>query len=768
MTELSTVIVILFLLVVSSLGLFAIWPGSLRFVWWIFLKSLYRARFYHHDRIPKTGPALIVANHAYHLDWMTFWLASPRRVQMVMWAGYRKNPLLRFFLWFVRNRVVSLDNRSARPHAMVDALDAIAATLDRGEVVILFPEGRLTRNGQMLPFHRGIERILKRVTVDVPVIPAATDGMWGTIFSHKQNVSLRERIFSFRRKISVWFGEPIHGMISAAEIRARVVEMKAELAIQEAGDLPTVVYGFIKTASRWRNLFRIGFVDSATGTERKLTFGQVLVATWCLSRWLRSKLDLGRGPVGLWLPTGLGSTLANISIGYLNRPTVNLNYTAGRDSVESACQQAEIKFVITSRRFLERIPLELPAEIERIYLEDALGAISRRSKITRFLAVLLLPAWLIARLIGVPRQATDDLQTIIFSSGSTGEPKGVMLSQKNIVGNVEGFFHGVPIEREDTMLATLPFFHSFGYTVCLWAAVYIGCRSVYYPDPRAAKEVGELCRKHGCTIMMGTATFLRFYLRRCGPDDFRSVKLLICGAEKLPVKLAQEFQNQFGILPLEGYGCTETSPVVSTNLHDVEVKGLKQVANTLGTVGQPIPGVAAKAFHTETLEALPHGAEGMLGIKGPNVMVGYWKQSEKTQQVLRDGWYMTGDIGRIEPDGFIRITGRVSRFAKIAGEMVPLEKVEHEMQELYGTGERIVTICAVPDEKRGERLVVLYLPEAESRLNEVLSGLAKTGLPNLWIPDRRHCILVESFPSLGSGKLDLKSVGELAKSLSLK
>jgi acyl-[acyl-carrier-protein]-phospholipid O-acyltransferase / long-chain-fatty-acid--[acyl-carrier-protein] ligase len=267
--------------------------------------------------------------------------------------------------------------------------------------------------------------------------------------------------------------------------------------------------------------------------------------------------------------------------------------------------------------------------------------------------------------------------------------------------------------------------------------------------------------------MMGTSTFLRFYMRRCGADDFKSVTLLICGAEKLPVKLAHEFRDKFSILPLEGYGCTETSPVVSVNLHDVEIRGVRQIANSPGTVGQPIPGVVAKAFHPETFEPLPHGEEGMLGVKGPNIMLGYWQQPEKTKHVVRDGWYMTGDIGLIEADGFIRITGRVSRFAKIAGEMIPLERVEHEMQELYGTGERIVTVCAVPDEKRGERLIVLYLPEAEAKLNDVLDGLAKAGLPNLWVPDRRHCILVESFPALGSGKLDLKAVGELAKTLSI-
>ena len=268
--------------------------------------------------------------------------------------------------------------------------------------------------------------------------------------------------------------------------------------------------------------------------------------------------------------------------------------------------------------------------------------------------------------------------------------------------------------------------------------------------------------------MLGTATFLRFYLRRAGIDDFRSLRLIICGAEKLPVKLAEEFQAKFGVLPLEGYGCTEVSPVVSTNLHDTIVTGVHQKANTSGTVGQPIPGVAVKTFHADTCEPLPAGEEGILGVKGPNVMIGYLHQPEKTKQVIRDGWYMTGDIGRIEPEGFIRITGRQSRFAKIAGEMIPLERLEEELQEILGTGERVVTVCAVADDRRGERLIVLYLQEIASRFDDALKALSNRGLPNLWIPDRRDCHEIEAFPALGSGKLDLKAVAELAKDVAAK
>ncbi|HSQ58692.1 MAG TPA: AMP-binding protein, partial [Gemmata sp.] len=220
-------------------------------------------------------------------------------------------------------------------------------------------------------------------------------------------------------------------------------------------------------------------------------------------------------------------------------------------------------------------------------------------------------------------------------------------------------------------------------------------------------------------------------------------------------------------LPLEGYGCTELAPVVSTNLPDIAMSGVVQERNHRGTVGQPIFGVCVKTFTTNEARApLPVGEEGVLCAKGPNVMAGYLNQPEKTADAIRNGWYNTGDVGHIEPDGFIRITGRVSRFAKIAGEMVPLERLDEELHDVLGSaGERVLAVAAVPDEKRGERVVVLHLVEVCERLTAALDVLATRGLPNLWVPDRRDCHPVESMPVLGSGKLDLKKLGDLAKEL---
>jgi acyl-[acyl-carrier-protein]-phospholipid O-acyltransferase/long-chain-fatty-acid--[acyl-carrier-protein] ligase len=741
-------------------------PALLRPVWWLIAHVLHRFHVYHPGRVPQAGPVLIVSNHVSYLDWLFFWVACPRPLTFVSWSKYRQNPVLRFLLSFVRRRVIYLD-RTTAPHALAAELDQVSAALRDGRCVLVFPEGNLSRNGQMMPFRRGIERVVRRAGRPVTVIPACLWNVWGGLLTYKWGRMYWRCPEVFRRRVAVYFGEPAPDGAKAHEVRAAVVEAMAECAKVQSEYVIPVHAGFVRHAAKWRNFFKVGFVDAATGTDRELTWPKALVGAWGLAGWLKPRLAADEKNVGVWLPTGLGSAFANIALAFLRRTSVNLNYTAGTDSVRAAARQAGLRTVITARRFTDRIPLDLPPDVTVIHLEDALAGISGLAKLWRLALVILLPGWFLDRVVlRCRRFGWDDLLTIVFSSGSTGDPKGVMLSLRNISSNADSFQKGVNFTTADRMLCTLPFFHSFGYTVCLWAPVSIGMASVYYPDPRAAKEVGELSERQRCTIALGTATFVRFYLRRCEPTHFRTVRLFICGAEKLPVALQIEFEAKFGTPLLEGYGCTEVSPVVGANLPDSTVRGVTQVANVRGTIGQPLPGVAVKAFDPESRHPLPVGTEGVLCVSGPNVMVGYLHQPEKTRQAMIDFWYITGDIGQVEPDGFVRITGRLSRFAKIAGEMVPLERLEDEIHDVLGlTGDRAVAVAAVPDSKRGERLVVLHLTEWGAKLKEAFDKLRGKGLPNLWVPDVRDCYPVDTFPALGSGKLDLRGLAELAKKL---
>jgi acyl-[acyl-carrier-protein]-phospholipid O-acyltransferase/long-chain-fatty-acid--[acyl-carrier-protein] ligase len=375
----------------------------------------------------------------------------------------------------------------------------------------------------------------------------------------------------------------------------------------------------------------------------------------------------------------------------------------------------------------------------------------------------LVPAFVMDRwVLKLAHHRPQDLVTVIFSSGSTGDPKGVMLSHRNLSANTESVIQAIDPRASDRILGILPFFHSFGYTVTLWVPMQVGASVVYHADPRQAKETGELCRTYCCTILLTTPTFLRFNLKRCQPRDFATLRILICGAEKLPPALAEEFQETFGVQVLEGYGCTELSPVASCNVPDWHEGNLRQIGNKPSTIGQPIPGVAVRAVRPDTFEPLPANQEGLLLFNGGNVMEGYLNKPELTAAAMHDGWYITGDMGKIDEDGFITITGRLSRFSKIGGEMVPHQKIEEELHAILGTSERVCVVTAVPDERRGERLVVLHTPLNGLNQHHLSEELGSKGLPNLWIPAERDFIEVSELPVLGSGKLDLKRVKEMA------
>jgi acyl-[acyl-carrier-protein]-phospholipid O-acyltransferase/long-chain-fatty-acid--[acyl-carrier-protein] ligase len=311
------------------------------------------------------------------------------------------------------------------------------------------------------------------------------------------------------------------------------------------------------------------------------------------------------------------------------------------------------------------------------------------------------PAWLLKHSRGIAALTPNDMASVIFSSGSTGVPKGVMLSHFNVLSNLEACEQVFWVTKNDRILGVLPFFHSFGFMGTLWFPLVAGFGVVYHPNPLDAKVIGELAAKYKVSILISTPTFYSAYIRKCPKEDFTSLRFAVVGAEKLKESIAKDFKEKYGLDLMEGYGCTEMSPVVSVNIPDFQEGHQKQRGTKPGTVGQPVPGVALKVVHPETGESLSSNEAGLLLVKGPNRMLGYLNQAEKTQEVLRDGWYVTGDIALVDEDGFIRITDRLSRFSKIGGEMVPHVKVEETLQPLMG--EYACAVTAVPDEQKGEK-----------------------------------------------------------------
>jgi acyl-[acyl-carrier-protein]-phospholipid O-acyltransferase/long-chain-fatty-acid--[acyl-carrier-protein] ligase len=513
-----------------------------------------------------------------------------------------------------------------------------------------------------------------------------------------------------------------------------------------------------------RNWGRAKVADSMGTT---LTGGELLLRSLVLRRILtRGILAPDEKFVGLLLPPSAGGVVANAAMPLMGRIGVNLNYTLSSPLLNHCIADCGIKHVLTSRRFMERLKLDVQAEL--VYLEDFATKVTKLDKLVAFIQARLLPMPILERQLGVDRLQGDDLLTVIFTSGSTGNPKGVMLSQANVGSNIQAIEQIIRLGADDVAVGVLPFFHSYGYLAALWTVLALDPKGVYHFNPLDAQQVGKLCREHRATVFMATPTFVRTYLRRCAAEDFRTLDVVFAAAERCSPEMFDAFEAKFGQRPLEAYGCTELSPLVAVNVPPSRSPHGDKTGVREGTVGRPIPGVTAKVVKSDSpnlaaAEPLPAGQPGMLLVRGPNVMKGYLNQPEMTAKVIRDGWYITGDLASIDADGFITITGRESRFSKLAGEMVPHVLIEEKLQKILGGDDEHLqaAVTAVPDVRKGERLVVVHLPTTKTS-EQIEQELSAAGLPNLFIPSPDSFIQVDQIPVLGTGKLDLKGIRDIA------
>jgi acyl-[acyl-carrier-protein]-phospholipid O-acyltransferase/long-chain-fatty-acid--[acyl-carrier-protein] ligase len=632
--------------------------------------------------------------------------------------------------------------------------------LREGELVAIFPEGGITQTGQLRSFRRGAVKIIEEMP-GVPVIPCFIDETWGNFFSYVQGQSMN-RFPKFRHPLSLHFGKPIFNPKSSFEIWQAVQRLGSDSVNYRAGRFISAPEQLVKNCKRRKFQFKIG--DSTGATE---TGGSLLTRSLVLRRLLRKHvLSPIEKHVGVLIPPSNGGAIVNLALALDRRVAVNLNYSLNEKLINDCIRQAGIEHVLTSRKVMEKFDFKLDARL--VFLEDFKDQVTLFDKLGAALQSYLVPELLVKRWLGLTRIKPDDLMTIIFTSGSTGVPKGVMLSHRNIASNVQAINQAAGFGYRDTMIGILPFFHSFGYTATLWAAISCDMRAAYHFSPLDAKQVGKLAERYSGSILVATPTFLRNYLKRCSREEFKSLDIVVAGAERLPEELCDAFEEKFGVRPVEGYGATELSPITSVNIPPSRQQGNFQIDAKWGTVGRTVANVSCKITDLESEDELSANQQGMLWITGPNVMLGYLGCEDLTREVIIDGWYKTGDIAEIDEDGFIKITGRISRFSKIGGEMVPHVKIEEVLTRLCDatpdeTSDDLpcIAVTAVPDDKKGERIIVLHTSIGKT-VDELRKGLTDAGLPNIFIPSADSFRQVDQLPLLGSGKVDLKALKQLA------
>ena len=737
--------------ILIGLGIFA--PRTLvKLPFRFLLPILYRKRIVGLENLPEHGGYLLVSNHVSWIDGIIILWMIPRNVRFVVDGGNFDNRVIKY-LGDAFNTIFM----TSGPKSIARALKTAREGLKDGDVVGLFPEGTLTRTGQLQAFRPGLQKIVKNT--DVPIVPVWHEGMWGSIFSFSEGKFFYKWPKKFRRTVTLHIGEPIDNQTPLVKVRSAVHALGAQATVSARRDYPILPRRIVRV---WRK--RGSGLQVADSMGNEVSGREMLIRVIALRRLLRREiLDDDEQYVAVLLPPSVASVAVNVALAMDRRISANLNYTVTSSVLNHCTKSVGAKRILTSERFLSKIDLDLEGEV--VLLESLRDKVTKLDKAIAAFQAICLPAFLLDRVLGTHKIDADDVLTVIFTSGSTGMPKGVLLSHSNISHNVDAIERSVKLDQDDVVLGILPFFHSFGYSITLWAVMSLGPRGIYHFNPLDSRQVGKLSEKYGVTVILATPTFLRGYIRRVAPEQFAALDVVVVGAEKMPAELFEAFEERFGVRPVEGYGATELSPLVSVNIPPTRSAAKYQPDRIEGSVGRPMPGICAKVISPDTGEELLSGEDGMLLVSGPNIMKGYAGEEEKTREAIQDGWYVTGDIANLDANGFIHITGRLSRFSKIGGEMVPHVRIEEELTRLLsgdGEDEQVrVCVTSVSDAKKGEKLIVLLLP-TEKSIDEIRDGLKEAGLPNLFVPARDGFLEVDEIPMLGTGKLDLKRVKEVA------
>ncbi len=703
----------------------------------------------HGERVPSSGclviPGRITLNELPYLEK----LFAGRKITWFIEEHAKLEPAVQAYL----ERSGSGALFSEDEPSPADAGEELKPLLANGGLLVFVPGKSVAHAG--VPCHIPGKMLRALCSFGLPVLPVLVDYPREGCLSIERPSSMPHAIIGLGKVIPAdqacpaLVREQLHEM--AEETFSRRPLLKTSLAT-------ALLQGLKKHG---RNKVHDGSDDSTIGFDR------ILGAALVFSKYIRDSTDNAR--VGVILPPGKAGLIANLAVLFAGKTPVNFNFTAGHEAIRSAMRQAGLDRYVTADPFVRKIAsFPWPPNRDLIFIERVLPSLKKKIMTWTILAKVM-PVQALATLFRIGKKRDGDEAVMLFTSGSSGEPKGVPLTHRNMLGNVCQFGTRLGLAPGAAILGCLPLFHSFGCTVTLWYPIIEGIDLVTYPNPIETKRLAELIAQRGVNVLLATPTFLRGYMKRVEPEQLRSLQLVVTGAEKLPDNLAEAFQERFGIPPQEGYGLTETSPATNVNLPNLTAPADTYVVPSArrGSVGHLLPGIAFRMTDPATEKIVPGDKQGVIWMKGANIFTGYLNNAKKSAEVLtNDGWFKTGDVGRIDDDGFLYIEGRISRFSKIAGEMVPHETVEAAVNKALGLdaeAERKIAIIGIPDEQKGEAIVLLSTiagPALEQECIDLRYKLMDAGFPSLWCP--KIIIPVQEIPVLASGKLDLKGCEELA------
>ncbi len=729
---------------------------ALRFLLITLGRIVYRIRAAGVENIPERGAALLLANHTSYIDAILISSCTSRRVRFLMQEEFFKKPLLR---WIARLTGFIKVPSSGKIKGTRQMFELVQEALRKGDIVCVFPEGTPSRNGIVGRFSAGFERMLPPEQ-NVPVIPVSVGRIWGSLFSHYRGPLHLRKPKEFPYFATIAIGAPMPAGVTPFEVRQRITELAADDAQQLVPKEHPIHYLLAQNAKK--HPFQVAMRDAADG--KSFTFFKTYLASILFSREIRKRTSSESKYVGVLMPNCTAGVLCIFGSLLADKVPCPLNFTTSQEILELSIRKAKMELVLTSRLFLAKVRLKPTPEM--VFLEDIAKCVPMWKKLLTMAGIFLIPYKELLNMIA-PLSHNDCYAdaVLLFSSGSTGIPKGVRLSHHNIYSDIIAMEQAISLNhKKDSIFGNLPMFHSFGLTCSVILPFVLRTQAVVFVhSPLDANLIGEAIVKYKSTILVATPSFMQTYLRKFKPEVFETLRLFICGAEKLRADIADRFRETVkGRLEIvEGYGCTETSPVVTINVA-ADVMDTGTHYGKKGAIGLGLETICTQIMDPITFKPVPPETEGLLFVKGPNVMIGYLDDPKQTEQVLINGYYNTGDIAKMDESGYVTICGRLSRFSKIAGEMVPHEMVECIINEMCGLEERVVAVASIPDSQKGEALLVLYTPSMPGTPAEVVEQLRERSISNLWIPKATNFYPVDSLPLLGSGKLDLSVLRKIA------